>query len=448
MTKRARNQSLARICVLLGALVACVTLSIFHDPILDSLMAVPLLLLVPGWYVTSRWDFFRRGFCGLCERAYWIVILSFGILVGTGFVLNIVAEISRQDWLNLAALVLCFFVVLELLVLLVGHVRTRREGLEHKDGEEDQARAQAGRALSWRIPEVRNIGLVLVSLSLLLGAIWLSVASNSAAGRERIVQVSFVPSPVRLGSYAMRGEIGVVNRTGARVNLEVRVYRGDQRTAAEAWTLRLQDGERWNREISRTISIPLEATVAYSRTASTPIASVSLGSPVHQKEGYWTAASRGDVFSYGSAVFYGSARSFHLKKPIVGMAATPDGHGYWLVASDGGIFSFGDANFYGSAGAVHLNKPVVGMAATPDGGGYWLVASDGGIFNYGDAFFYGSAGSIHLNKPIVGVMSTFDGGGYWLVASDGGIFNYGNAGFQGSAGSLHLNAPMVGGTPT
>jgi hypothetical protein len=37
-----------------------------------------------------------------------------------------------------------------------------------------------------------------------------------------------------------------------------------------------------------------------------------------------------------------------------------------------------------------LNKPIVGMAATPDGMGYWLVASDGGIFAYGDAGFFGS----------------------------------------------------------
>ena len=98
-----------------------------------------------------------------------------------------------------------------------------------------------------------------------------------------------------------------------------------------------------------------------------------------------------------------------LVQPIVGMAATPDGHGYWLVASDGGIFTFGDATFYGSTGAIapqpadrrhgrdaerprllarrvrrrhlhlrrrrtstarpariHLNQPIVGMAATPD----------------------------------------------------------------------------------
>ena len=84
------------------------------------------------------------------------------------------------------------------------------------------------------------------------------------------------------------------------------------------------------------------------------------------------------------------------------------------------IFSYGDASFFGSRGGQPLNKPIVGMAATPDGGGYWLVASDGGIFSYGDAKFYGSRGGQALNKPIVGMATTPDGGGYWLVASDGG----------------------------
>ena len=133
-----------------------------------------------------------------------------------------------------------------------------------------------------------------------------------------------------------------------------------------------------------------------------------------------------------------------LNKPIVGMAATPDGKGYWLVASDGGIFNYGDAAFYGSHGSMPLNKPIVGMAATPDGKGYWLVASDGGIFNYGDAAFYGSTGGVALNKPIVGMAATADGKGYWLVASDGGIFNYGDAAFQGSTGGMTLNKPIVG----
>ena len=59
---------------------------------------------------------------------------------------------------------------------------------------------------------------------------------------------------------------------------------------------------------------------------------------------------------------YGSASALSLSKPVVGMAATPDGRGYWLVASDGGVFTFGDAGFFGSAASLHLNKPIVGMA--------------------------------------------------------------------------------------
>ena len=161
-------------------------------------------------------------------------------------------------------------------------------------------------------------------------------------------------------------------------------------------------------------------------------------------KGYWLVASDGGIFNYGDATFEGSAGNLPLNKPIVGMAATPDGKGYWLVASDGGIFNYGDAQFYGSAGNLPLNKPIVGMAATPDGKGYWLVASDGGIFNYGDAQFYGSTGGMTLNKPIVGMAATPDGKGYWLVGSDGGIFNYGDAAFFGSTGGMTLNKPIVG----
>jgi CSLREA domain-containing protein len=166
---------------------------------------------------------------------------------------------------------------------------------------------------------------------------------------------------------------------------------------------------------------------------------------VEINQSYWMVASDGGIFTFGGAAFFGSMGGKPLNKPMVGMAAAPDGNGYWTVASDGGIFSFGpSAGFHGSTGSMHLNAPVVGMAATPDGGGYWLVASDGGIFSYGDATFSGSMGGKPLNKPIVG-MAAAAGGGYWLVASDGGIFSFGpGAAFHGSAGSLHLNAPVVG----
>ena len=160
--------------------------------------------------------------------------------------------------------------------------------------------------------------------------------------------------------------------------------------------------------------------------------------------GYWEVASDGGLFAFGDAGFYGSMGGKFLAKPVVGMAATPDGGGYWEVASDGGLFAFGDAGFFGSMGGKPLNNPVVGIASTPDGGGYWEVASDGGLFAFGDAGFYGSMGGKHLNNPVVGIASTPDGGGYWEVASDGGLFAFGDAGFYGSMGGKHLNKPMVG----
>jgi hypothetical protein len=189
-----------------------------------------------------------------------------------------------------------------------------------------------------------------------------------------------------------------------------------------------------------TVGTPAGATTA--QTPATP------GSRAHidagPGSGYWEVASDGGIFAFGDAAFYGSTGAITLNKPIVGMAATPDGKGYWLVASDGGIFAFGDAAFYGSTGGIALAKPIVGMAATPDGKGYWLVAADGGIFAFGDAAFYGSTGGIALAKPIVGMAATPDGKGYWLVASDGGIFAFGDAGFHGSTGGIALVKPVVG----
>ncbi len=49
------------------------------------------------------------------------------------------------------------------------------------------------------------------------------------------------------------------------------------------------------------------------------------------------------------------------------ITAASAGEGYWLASSDGQVFAYGDALFYGSVGATALNKPVVAMAATPDG---------------------------------------------------------------------------------
>ena len=142
-------------------------------------------------------------------------------------------------------------------------------------------------------------------------------------------------------------------------------------------------------------------------------------------DGYDLVASDGGIFSFGSAQVL---RLDRLHPPQCADRRDHDlyprmGRATGRRRPTAGIFSYGDAQFYGSTGSLKLNKPIVGMAATPDGRGYYLVASDGGIFNYGDATFQGSAGSLTLNQPVVGMAAPLSGG-YYLVASDGGIFTY------------------------
>jgi hypothetical protein len=72
------------------------------------------------------------------------------------------------------------------------------------------------------------------------------------------------------------------------------------------------------------------------------------------------------------------------------MAIDPATGGYWLVAADGGVFSF-HAPYLGSLANTHLNKPIVGIAAAPNGKGYYLVGSDGGVFVFGSAHYQGQA---------------------------------------------------------
>ena len=171
-----------------------------------------------------------------------------------------------------------------------------------------------------------------------------------------------------------------------------------------------------------------------------------LGTPSGGFDGYWVGAADGGVFSFGSAAFHGSTGGMRLNKPVVGMAATPDGNGYWLVASDGGIFTFGDAAFHGSTGGTRISAPVVGMAATPDGAGYWLVGSDGGLHAFGDAQTFPPVGS-GARGPVSGLAPTADGRGYWLLERGGTVDAFGDASPLGSVTGSAAPAVAIQATP-
>ncbi len=124
-----------------------------------------------------------------------------------------------------------------------------------------------------------------------------------------------------------------------------------------------------------------------------------LGSPVvgmaatPDGHGYWIVTSKGGVFGFGDAHFYGSTGDRSPQPADRGHG----GHPRRPRLLDGRLrrrcVRFRRRpRFTAHRATVHLNRPIVGMAATPDGRGYWMVASDGGVFGFGDAPFFGSTG--------------------------------------------------------
>ena len=181
--------------------------------------------------------------------------------------------------------------------------------------------------------------------------------------------------------------------------------------------------------------------------------------PSTTTHGYWLVGSDGGVFAFGSAQFYGSNGSLHLRRPVVDIVATADKGGYWLSASDGGIFAFGDATFHGSIPGLglspagsglpnSLSSPIVGMVPSADGGGYLMVASDGGVFAFGDAHFAGSCPGIgDCSGPAIALVPDATGQGYWVVTQTGNVYAFGDATYYGSPGSQGAPLTSAVGTP-
>ncbi|HEV2369297.1 MAG TPA: right-handed parallel beta-helix repeat-containing protein, partial [Acidimicrobiales bacterium] len=166
----------------------------------------------------------------------------------------------------------------------------------------------------------------------------------------------------------------------------------------------------------------------------------------NQYYGIWTKGAVTNT-GIGANDFTGATQAV-FNKP------DPDS-GYTLVASDGGAFTYGHAVYSGSAAASHPAVKIVGAAPTRDDNGWWVAGADGSVFDVGDATAVGSLPLIHVTPkaPIVGIAATNPGGGqgpgpngigFYLVGSDGGVFNFGDAGYMGSLGNVHLNAPIVG----
>ena len=139
--------------------------------------------------------------------------------------------------------------------------------------------------------------------------------------------------------------------------------------------------------------------------------------PTPDGKGYWLVASRGEVYAFGDAGYYGSLGATNLHNiPIVAIAPSYDGRGYWIVQGGGEVIPYGDAPRLGEMGRGH--PPVDGIAVTPDGEGYWLVCGNGEVDAFGDAPDLGGNNTAVPRPPISEIVADPAGAGYWLLDSE------------------------------
>lgn len=130
-------------------------------------------------------------------------------------------------------------------------------------------------------------------------------------------------------------------------------------------------------------------------------------------------------------VDFGDLGGDHLKAPIVGFAARPQGDGYWLAGSNGSVYHFGAARWRGSMGGQFLKAPIAGIAVMPDGDGYYLFGRNGSVYHFGSARWRGSLGGRTDLAAVTAMAVTHTGRGYWLVTADGKVFAFGDAEYFG-----------------
>ncbi|HUP84850.1 MAG TPA: CAP domain-containing protein [Acidimicrobiales bacterium] len=312
------------------------------------------------------------------------------------------------------------------------------------------ARHSAEMAAAGRLYHSTNLGATVSSV-----VAWQGVGENVGVGASLSdVNAMFMQSSVHraniLGNYNLAG-VGTATGSDGRVwvtQVFARVASIPRTTTAaptgSTGSVRSTTPSTSTATRSTTTRVSRRAprtTLAATATPPRPAGAVAGLSSIDG--GYRVVAEDGGVFTFGDAVFAGSAADLDLDEEIVGGSSTPSGNGYLLYGERGGVFAFGDAEFHGSAAGIELHAPVVGGASSPTGEGYRLFMADGGVLTFGDATFEGSLVGEPSNGAIVGGARTATGRGYWLAGADGGVYAFGDAAFHGSAAEVGaLTAPI------
>jgi hypothetical protein len=176
--------------------------------------------------------------------------------------------------------------------------------------------------------------------------------------------------------------------------------------------------------------------------------------PTATYDGYWIAASNGDVQEFGDAAVLGDLAG--QGQTVVTMAPTGDRTGYWLLTATGRVVPFGTATLLGDLEASMPNVPLVGMVARPQAEGYWILDGAGNVYPFGAAVALGSAANQDFQRitgfeppdhwiiePVpaaehpttaTAILPTATGDGYWISLANGAVCHFGDA---PGIGALH-----------
>ena len=271
----------SRLLILIGVLVAAIVLTWIGTRTVDAVVGVLLLFIVPGWLITS-WPSHFGARLSAAERLFWMLLVGVGVVVLAGLLLNVTGGLTRRNWIIGDVGIVLVLLAIEWLIVL----RTQGAAGGRGDRGDGSYRGPVGDrrppARRWHLPVTSpmNIALVVMSILLVVSALWLSEVSTADHDAERVIQLSMKPIPISEGSFASSGELGVGNRTGGPVAVVVHLYSGGARDLIHTWTLQLGEGQQWSAVVTRAHHVPLSATVAYVANPSVVIASVSLGTPV------------------------------------------------------------------------------------------------------------------------------------------------------------------------
>jgi uncharacterized membrane protein len=217
--------------------IAVILITVNTNRAADAVMALPLVLLIPGVALVKASPF-QTAATSLGEMLLWTLLLSMGVSVIGGLILNYLGGLTRLHWLIFVDVVVILSITIEII----------------RDISSPAANSIQRRQLNISSAQAPRLVAVMVSLLLLGGSLGLSYVSASKT-TEHFAELWLVPQK----GQAATAQLGVKNVEGRTTRFVVSLYEGKKRV----WhrSIGLSSGATWLIRVNRPFDTQLLATL-------------------------------------------------------------------------------------------------------------------------------------------------------------------------------------------